>query len=179
MTKDQIGRLIGLGFGLSFIEANAGALPTQAQVPLRVAGVAAFLGLVLFGRRRTQAVQTADEPRGASFGGRYWLVVLAEVVAVAAGLAVINRVLHTPQATVGWIAAVVGVHFFGLATVWSRPELRTLGGGMTACGVLGLVLAFCGAATALVALIAGITPGVLLLGSVWWSGRTTTPARTA
>ncbi|MFF9641909.1 hypothetical protein [Kitasatospora aureofaciens] len=55
MTRDQLGRLIGSGFGLVFVEANAGALPTAVAVPLRVAGVAAFLGLVLLGRRRPQA----------------------------------------------------------------------------------------------------------------------------
>jgi hypothetical protein len=180
MTKDQVGRLVGAGFGLVFIEANTGALPTGVAIPLRVIGVAAFLGLVLFGRRRPQAAENGGGSTGTSFGGRYWLVVVAEVVAVAAGLAVINRVLHTPQATVGWIAVVVGVHFFGLATVWRRPELRTLGGGMAACGVLGLVLAFCGTAAALVALVAGIAPGLLLLGSVWWSGRAAiAPGRTS
>ncbi|MFJ4187132.1 hypothetical protein [Kitasatospora sp. NPDC089509] len=169
MTRNHMGRLIGAGFGLVFIEANAGALPTGVGIPLRVLGVAAFLGLVLFGRRGAEAV--AEESAGPAFGGRYWLVVVAEVIGIVAGLAVINRVLHTPEATVGWIAFVVGVHFFGLAVAWRRPSLHRLGAGMAACGALGLALAFGGAPATVVALVAGIAPGLLLLGSVWWSGR--------
>lgn len=182
MTRDQVGRLIGAGFGLVFIEANAGALPSGVGVALRVVGLAAFLGLVFLGRRRgAQAAETGGQPTGTSFGGRYWLIVVAEVVAVAAGLAVINRVLHTPQATVGWLALVVGVHFYGLAVAWRRPSLRTLATGMSVCGALGLVLAFSGAPAAVVALVAGIAPGLFLLGSVWWSGRAAVaaPGRTA
>ncbi|ARF82566.1 hypothetical protein B6264_02045 [Kitasatospora aureofaciens] len=171
MNRDQLGRLIGSGFGLVFIEANAGALPTAVAVLLRVVGVAAFLALVLLGRRRPQVAESGSEPGGASFGSRYWLVVMAEVVAIVAGLAVINKVLHTPEATAGWIALVVGVHFFGIAVAWRRPAMHALGAGLAACGALGLVLAFCGAAAAVVALVAGIAPGAMLLGSVWWSGR--------
>ncbi|MFI9359594.1 hypothetical protein ACIG5E_00805 [Kitasatospora sp. NPDC053057] len=179
MNRDQLGRLIGSGFGLVFIEANAGALPAGVAVPLRVVGVAAFLGLVLLGRRRPQMAESGGEPRGVSFGGRYWLVVVAEVVAMVAGLAVINKVLHTPEATVGWIALVVGVHFFGIAVAWRRPSLHVLGAGIAACGLLGLVLAFAGASAAVVALVAGITPGGMLFGSVWWSGRAVVaPGRT-
>ncbi|MFD8702122.1 hypothetical protein ACFV1W_05760 [Kitasatospora sp. NPDC059648] len=184
MNRDQLGRLIGSGFGLVFVEANAGALPTGVAVPLRAVGVAVFLALVLLGRRRPQAAaesggEPRGEPGGASFGGRYWLVVVAEVVAIAVGLAVINKVLHTPQATVGWIALVIGVHFFGLAVAWQRPALRLLGAGMAACGALGMVLAFCGAPAAVVALVAGIVPGAMLFASVWWSGRAVVaPGRT-
>ncbi|MGW2373129.1 hypothetical protein [Kitasatospora sp. NPDC001683] len=104
---------------------------------------------------------------------------VAEVVAIVAGLAVINKVLHTPEATVGWVALVVGVHFFGIAVAWRRPAMHVLGVGLAACGALGLVLAFCGASAAVVALATGIAPGATLLGSVWWFGRAVgAPGRT-
>ncbi len=179
MTKDQVGRLIGAGFGLFFIQANAGALPTAAAVPLRVLAIAAFLGLVVFGRRGGGAAGGGSGTSSTGFGRRYWYVVAAEVVAVAAGFLVINRVLHAPQATVGWIAFVVGVHFFGLAAAWRRPSLRVLGGSMAVCGAAGLVLAACGASDPVIRVVSGIVPGVLLLASVWWSGRPTTASSVA
>ncbi|MBV6698631.1 hypothetical protein KV557_16115 [Kitasatospora aureofaciens] len=169
MNRDRAGRIIGSSFGLVFIQANAGALPAAVAIPLRVLAVAAFLVLGLF-NRRPAAPETDTAPR-ASFGRRYWFVVAAEVFAIAVGLMVINKVLHTPTATVGWIAFVVGVHFFGLATAWRRPALRVLGASMAACGAIGMALAAFGAPTAVISAVAGIAPGVLLFGSVWWSGR--------
>ncbi|MEU8512020.1 hypothetical protein AB0C76_10575 [Kitasatospora sp. NPDC048722] len=171
MNRVRATRLIGSSFGLVFVQANAGALPDPVAIPLRVLAVAAFLVLGVFNRRPAPEETTAAPTPG--FGGRYWLVVAAEVVGIAVGLAVINKALHTPTATVGWIAFVVGVHFFGLATAWSRPQLRVLGGSMAACGAAGMTLAFLGAPAAAVSTVAGILPGAFLFASVWWSSRTT------
>ncbi|MDX3539151.1 hypothetical protein PV721_33485 [Streptomyces sp. MB09-01] len=91
---------------------------------------------------------------------------------VAAGPFVINRLLHAPQATVGWIARVVGLQFFGLAAAWRRPSLRLPAGAMSACGAACPVPAACGCSAAVVAAVAGIAPAALLLGSVRWSART-------
>ncbi|MFC8506819.1 hypothetical protein ACFU3J_06785 [Streptomyces sp. NPDC057411] len=170
MTKDQTGRLIGASFGLFFVQANAGALPTRFAAPLRGLAVAAFVALVVFGRRRATAAPAGEAPVS-RFGRRYWLVVATEVVALAAGLLVISRVLHAPHAAVGWIAFVVGVHFFGLAAAWRRPRLHALGAALTACGAAGLALAAATASPAVIATVAGILPGVLLLASVWQSDR--------
>ncbi|MFI8966815.1 hypothetical protein ACIGO8_32430 [Streptomyces sp. NPDC053493] len=198
MQKDQVRRLVGAGFGLVFVEANAGGLPTAVAAPLRLAAVAAFVAVVVLGRRFSagghaiaSTPATADgtggdvgggpgggERAATVFGRRYWAVVAAEVLGLAAGLVVLNRVLHAPQATVGWIAFVVGVHFFGLATVWHAPALRPLGASITACGVAGLALAAAGASTALIGAVAGVLPGALLLASVWWpSFRRARPVR--
>ncbi|MGW3074273.1 MULTISPECIES: hypothetical protein [unclassified Kitasatospora] len=70
---------------------------------------------------------------------------------------------------------------FDLAALLRRPALRVLGAAMALCWVGGLVLALRGAPTAVVGAVAGIAPGALLLGAVWWlsarpqraSGRTT------
>ncbi|WP_234025036.1 MULTISPECIES: hypothetical protein [unclassified Streptomyces] len=178
MTRDHVAGLIGGAFGAVFIEVNAGSLPPGIGIPLRVLAIAAVLGLLVV-RRRGTAVAPGDGPApNVGFGRRYWWVVAAEGAALLAGLVVINSVLHAPGATVGWIAFVVGVHFFGLAAVWHRPSLRMLGGAMAVCGLAGLILAGCGAPTAAIATTSGIAPGVLLLASVWWSVRpTVTPAR--
>ncbi|MER7770103.1 hypothetical protein [Kitasatospora sp. NPDC096140] len=185
MTKDQVSRLIGGGFGLAFVQMNAGTLPTALGAPLRVLAILAFVRIVFAGRAAvptaaatataitTDAATVGDggPPSGTGFGRRYWYVVAAEGLALAVGLFVISNVLHTPRASVAWIAFVVGVHFFGLAAVWRRPALHVLAAGMAACGVVGLVLAACDAPVAVIAVVAGIAPGAMLLGSVLWSGR--------
>ncbi|MER7533997.1 hypothetical protein ABTX77_04290 [Streptomyces sp. NPDC097704] len=176
MTKDQTGRIIGAAFGLVFIQANAATLPTAAAVPLRLLSLAAFLWVAVLGRRGRAAVPRTGTPSGTRFGRRYWYVVAAEVAGLAAGLLVIARVLHAPQASVGWIAFVVGVHFSGLAVAWRRPALHVLGASIAACGAAGLVLAGLDAPVAAIRAVAGVLPGVLLLASVLRPGRTSPAA---
>ncbi|MEV7615493.1 hypothetical protein [Streptomyces sp. NPDC089799] len=169
MTKQLTGRLIGGAFGLVFVQANAGALPQLFAAPLRFVAIAAFLGLFLNRRgfrAHTPAPVPGPSPR-TGFGRRYWYVVAAEVLGLAVGLLLIGRVLHTPHAAVGWIAFVVGVHFFGLAVVWHRPSLHVLGAAIAACGLVALVLAVLDAPDAAVALAGGIAPGALLLTTAW------------
>ncbi|WP_327412589.1 hypothetical protein [Streptomyces sp. NBC_01233] len=172
MASHQTSGLIGAAFGVFFVQANAAALPPAVAVPLRLLAIAAFIRLFIALRRSRvpSAATGGTAPR--RFGRGYLIVVAAEVAAVAAGLFVINRLLHAPQATVGWIALVVGLHFFGLAAVWRMPSLRLPAAAMSACGAVGLVLAACGCSTAVIAAVAGIAPGALLLGSVRWSVRT-------
>ncbi|MFG2876547.1 hypothetical protein ACGFYU_16410 [Streptomyces sp. NPDC048337] len=180
MTSNQTARLIGAIFGLVFVQANAGALPPAAAVPLRVLGIAAFIGLFI-------ALRRARVPEGAAAGGTtprtfgrgYRYVVAAEVLLLAAGLFVIARLLHSPQAAVGWIALVVGLHFFGLAAVWRMASVRLPAAAMSACGAAGLALAACGAPPAVIAVVAGIVPGAVLFGSVWWSLRAGRPQAAA
>ncbi|MFG3054825.1 hypothetical protein ACGFZP_28270 [Kitasatospora sp. NPDC048239] len=173
MTSNQTGRLIGAIFGLAFVLANAGTLPPAVGIPLRVLAIASFLRLFMALRRsRTpQAAAPADGPAPRTFGRGYRLVVAVEVTVGLAGILVINNLLHAPRATAPWITLVVGLHFFGLAVVWRMASLRLLAAAMSACGAAGLVLAACGSPVAPIAAVAGIAPGALLLGSVWWSIR--------
>ncbi|GAA2638597.1 MULTISPECIES: hypothetical protein [Streptomyces] len=179
MTSHQTSGLVGAVFGLVFVLVNAGNLPAAVAVVVRVLAIGSFIWLFIALRRagapRAEG-QVATAPR--LFGRRYLLVVAAEVAAALAGILVINLVLHTPHATVAWISLVVGLHFFGLAAVWRAPSLRLLAAAMAACGAAGLVLAACAVPLAVIATVAGILPGVLLLGSVWWGVRSA-PAATA
>ncbi|WP_405496011.1 hypothetical protein [Streptomyces sp. NBC_00096] len=184
MRSHQTARLVGALFGLVFIVANAGALPAGVGVPLRGLAIAAVL-VLFFGIRRLRGVaaegDAADLPGDAGdagadtaprrFGRGYRLVVAAEVVAGLGGLLALNPVLHVPDASVPWIALVVGAHFFGLAAVWSMPSLNRLAAALSLCGALGLVMAAAGLGLPVIAAVSGITPGVLLMGSVWWSLR--------
>lgn len=163
MTNERWGALIGAAFGLMFVEINAGTLPSSVGLTLRALALAAFVGLiVMLVSARRQA--PSDTP---GFGRGYLLVVAAEVIVGTAGLVVINGPLDAPDASLPWIALVVGAHFFGLAAVWRYPFLRWLGAGIAMCGVGGIVVAILSDSAAPIAVIAGVIPGVLLLGGAY------------
>lgn len=173
VTNEMLGSLIGTTFGLVFVEVNAGKLPTGIGTALRVLGVVAFLvylGLLARARARPESHDGHSVEAGQAkidFGRGYRLVVAAEVVVGAVGLAVINGRLDAPQAGVAWVALVVGLHFLGLAAVWRQPFLFWLGTAIAVCGAVGLILAAADASAAAIAAISGVVPGGLLLGAGW------------
>ena len=168
MTANRLGLLIGAVFGTIYVVVNAGALGAPAGPLLQVVGVAALVGLLVVMFRSRPAPPAAAAGNAVGFGRWYWVVVAAEVVAFFAGTAVLRGPLALPLAILPWITFVVGVHFLGLAKVWSAPSLMWLGAGLAACGVIGLLVAVIGAGEAVVAVIAGVAPGLLLLGGSWW-----------
>lgn len=166
-----MGSLIGAAFGLVFVLVNAAVLPTVAGVVARVAGVLAFLA-VLAALRGGGFARQAAPPATGGLGRRYVLVLAAEVVALAAGLAVLNGPLEAGYAGVAWVALVVGIHFHPLAGLFELPVFRALGAAIAGCGVVGLVLAGLGAGAAPIAVVGGVLPGALLLAVSWWGART-------
>jgi hypothetical protein len=165
--------MIAATFGLIYVLVNAGPLHGAWAVTLRVLAVVAFAAVLV-------AVLRAPRyhgPAGARvFGWGYWLVVAAEVVALFAGVRLLDGPLDLPKAGVAWVSVVVGVHFFALAVVFGARFFHLLGGMITACGVTGLGLAAAGAGTAAIALAAGVIPGAVLLGFGWWGARRADPA---
>jgi hypothetical protein len=175
----RLGSLVGAVFGLVYVIVNAGALPSVVGLPLRGLGGIAFVAVLVAVR---QGGDGDGAGRDGAFGRGYWLVVGAEVAALAAGLAVLNGSLDEPQAGVAWVSFVVGIHFFALAAVFGEPFFHLLGGAITACGVAGLALTAAGAGEAPIAAVSGVLPGALLLASGWWGARragqpATAPAR--
>ena len=170
MSSARLGSVIGASFGLIFVLVNTGSLPAVVAVLFRVLAVLAFIAVliavVVAGRRPTPA--GVDRPAAGGFTLGYWLVVLAEVGAIAAGLAVLNGPLHAPQAAVAWIALVVGSHFIALAVVWKLLFFHGLGAALMLCGVAGLVLAAAGSAVSPIDLVGGVVPGAILLGFGMW-----------
>ncbi len=162
MTPEKLGSVIGAVFGLVFVLANTGSLPSGVALTLRVLGGVAFLAVLLAVRR--PAVSRAATPAGSGFGRGYWLVVGLEVVAIFGGLALLNGPLDTPQAAVAWISFVVGVHFLALAVVWRQRLFTVLGAALAVCGLAGLGLAVGGAPEAAVDTVGGVLPGAVLLG---------------
>jgi hypothetical protein len=166
MSNERIGILIGATFGLVFVLVNSGSLPSGVSLVLRIVAGLALVGLVAYLVTRS-APARAPAAGAIGFSRGYWWVVIAEVVAIYAGLMVIGRVFDAPQANVAWIALVVGVHFIGLAIVWKQPVFHVLGAAIAACGVMGLLLAAVGTSTVAIDVVGGIVPGLLLLGFAW------------
>jgi hypothetical protein len=165
MKAEKFGSLIGAGFGLVFVLANTGAVPSGVAVVLRVLGVGAFAAVFVMAGRRLPQMGAVRPLAGRGFGQRYWIVVAVEFVAIAVGLALLNGPLHTPLATVAWISFVVGAHFFGLAAIWKQSVLLWLGASILVCGALGLVLAaIVGSSAGAIDTVSGVLPGYLLLG---------------
>ena len=180
LTPVRLGSLIGGFFGLVFVLVNTGSLPAGAAAALRVLSAVAFVAVVaavVLGSRRDGA---AGPTSGRSFGRGYWSVVAVEVVAIGIGVNVLSGPLERPEAGVGWVSLVVGVHFFGLAAVWSQPLFHLLGAVLSLCGAASLVLAFVGADTSVVDVAGGVLPGMALLAfGLWSSIRGAAPAPAA
>ena len=162
-----VGSLVGVVFGLVFIEVNSGGLTGSWPLVVRVAGAVVALALlagVLWVARRGEV--EGEVPSGGFAGRRYWNIVGLEGLALFAGLAVINGVLGRPEYAVPWIALVVGVHFVLLAQAWRIGLYRGLGIAQTALGLAGFVLAATGASLATVNVVAGVLSGVALYVTV-------------
>lgn len=166
MPRKVTGSLVGGVFGLVYVVINAGALPSVPGGVIRVAGVVAFVGLLL--RARLAGARTAATSSVAGLGRAYWLVVGGEVLVGAVGIAVLNGPLSAPEAVLPWVSLVVGVHFVALAMLWRQPLYHLLGAGIGVAGVAGLAAALAGANAAVVSAVAGVAPGALLLAVGYW-----------
>lgn len=191
-----IGSLIGGAFGFIYVEVNAGALPGAAAWAVRVLGVVALAALLLAARRRSvdAAARGTDTEgdvvpgagtrhdtgpsgaRGPAFGRGYWIVVVVEFLAIFAGVRLLAGPLDRPEAGVAWVSLVVGVHFFALAVHFARRFFHVLGAAIALSGVVGLVIDFAGGSAAVVAVVAGIIPGAILMAFAGWGLHTRAPS---
>ena len=163
LARPLFGSMIGVVFGVVFFVANAGAFGTPGALIVRVAGI--VIGVALLIRIIQLRRRVTVTPDTLGFGRGYWYVVLGEVVLLFAGVLVINRVLHHPEASVAWVAVVVGVHFVVLARVWREALFTVLGVVMTVLGVLGIVLAVTTDSALAVAAVAGLGSGLALFAA--------------
>jgi len=79
------------------------------------------------------------------------------------------------------VSVVVGVHFVALAAIWRLRVFHLLGAAIALCGVAAVTAAAIGASSAVIDVVGGVLPGVLLLaaGSAGAAGAVSQPARTA
>jgi hypothetical protein len=175
MTRHKrISIVITTVFGFIYIMANAQLLPASEATAVRAVGILAAAGL-LIGLPRPDR----PDPPGVGFSRPYWLIVAAEVAAGIGGLLVLNDVLGIHDASIAWISVVVGVHFFGFYVIWRLPVMVWIGAAITICGVIGLLVAGMDRSAALIAVVAGIVPGAVLLAGGYWSRFHPLPGRAA
>src|SRR3954447_6272817 len=167
VSEEQMDSSIDAAFGLLFVLLNTGSLPGNLALALRTLAAMAFVAVVVLtvGRRPRR---TARTPATAGFTRGYWLVVAGEALALAIGLALINGPLEVPRAAVAWVSLVVGLHFVALALVWGRRLFHVVGGALSLCGLLGLVLVGADSSAELIDGVAGVLPGAILLASGLW-----------
>jgi hypothetical protein len=163
LARPLFGSMIGVVFGVVFFVANAGPFGTPGSIIVRVIGI--VIGLALLIRIVQARRRITVTPDALGFGRGYWFVVLGEVVLLFAGVLVINRVLDHPEASVAWVAVVVGVHFIVLARVWRESLFTVLGVVMTVLGLAGIVLAVTTGSAVAVAAVAGIGSGLALFAA--------------
>ena len=181
LPGQRLGSLIAGIFGLIYVEVNTGSLPEPWRMALRVAAGVAFAGLIVLLTLARGTHTPADPGARRGFGLGYWLVVAGEAVAIPAGAALLNGPAGLPHAVVAWVSVVVGVHFVVLAAIWRLRPFRLLGVAITLCGVAGMTAATYGAPPAVIEVIGGVLPGVLLLaaGYAGAAGAVRQPAPTA
>lgn len=158
MTPDRVFACVGIGFGLLFVLLNAGDLPGGWTVVALVAAAGLALVATWFGVVRHPPGRTRWDASGAR---GYWTAVLAELVAIPVGAAVLGGPLDHPELTVLWVVFVVGAHFLP-ARAFGR-------GAWTALGLSLMLLALLGAGATLAvdvvwASAAAVLAGVLLIG---------------
>lgn len=120
------------GLALSGGSTLAVILVTAITVALLVCAARFF--------RLSQRLPQSSEGLGANpFGTRaYRLAVLFEVVAIPASAVVLNNTGH-PGAVVSAVAAIVGLHFFGLIPSFKSWRFALLGGSMVLLALLSLL----------------------------------------
>ncbi len=165
MTRHKrISIVITAVFGFIYVMANAQPLPGAAATVVRVIGIVAAAGLLISLPRPDR-----PDPPSVGFSRSYWLIVAAEVAAAVGGLVVLNDLLGIHDASIAWISLVVGVHFFGFYVIWRLSVMVWIGAAISVCGAIGLVAAGLDRSAAVIAVVAGIVPGTVLLAGGWWS----------
>lgn len=160
----DIGHVIGGVFGLVFVVANSGSLAVPARATTIALASFAFAFVVIAFIRSSRRASRSTRRQDERFDKRYLLIVIIEVVALFGGLALLRPI--EPAVTLGWIALVVGAHFFPFAALWPRggAQFRIIGAALALLGALGLLLAFTTHDRDLVALVSGVGSGIALLG---------------
>ena len=91
------------------------------------------------------------------------------MLAILVGSRVLVDVFDLAEATLPWVATVVGVHFIVFARIFKESIFAVLGIPMTICGLVGVAMAAAGVATLPIAVAGGVAPGAIMLAAVGWS----------
>lgn len=133
MRGRALGSVVGAVGGLVFVLVNAGALP-GAPV-LRVLAAVLFAVVLLLALR----VRDPGPPPSRQALRVYGFCVLAEVLAIPAGAAVL-RALDRPELVPVWVVLVLGVHFVPFARAFAAPVFAVLGWALVGVAVVGALV---------------------------------------
>jgi hypothetical protein len=155
------GCIIAAAFGTAWALWGASGLPAAAQGAVRAAGIVS--GVIIIGRA-VRLRRTAPEPAASVFRSRqYRVVVTAEAVAIAAGLAGL-AVAGAREYIAAWVVIVVGVHFLAFGRFISA-FYYLLGAIVTAGGIAAIAVRAAGGSAGAVAATAGLTAAASLLSA--------------
>lgn len=159
MRNRPIGSVIGSVAGLVFVLVNAGAVP--GSLLWSIAAVLVFIAVIWFVVVRGPEVEHLQPSRVAM--RTYGVSVVAMLVAIPVGAAIISNVFNKPDAVLVWVVFVVGAHFLPFATAFALPVFRWLALCLVvaAAGGAVLMLVFNSAAAAGGT---GVAAGFVLLG---------------
>lgn len=160
----HVGSLIGAIAGLVFIEVNAGGTG-DAAAAIRVAGVGLFLAALWWGVVRAPEAASAGRAPSPRMWRIYWSSVIAEVVAIPLGAAVLRAVDHA-EVTVLWVIAVVGLHFLPFSRAFGVAVFGWLGAAMMLIAAFGSTVAIASGSDAAVSWSAVVAGLALLTFSV-------------
>ncbi len=163
----EIGGLISGVFGVVFVAVNSGALESAVRLSLVAVAAIALLAILILIVRNLRLSGRPHRGGKNAFGRGYWTVVAVEAVALFGGTRLLTGLGH-PELGVAWVSFVVGTPFFALGQIFRLRRFHVLAVLVTVCGLTGFALAGFGSA-GLIAVVAGVIPGFILLGSGLWA----------
>lgn len=158
MRTKPIGSIVGAIGGVVFVAVNAAGVP--ATFVWIVAAAVLFLAIMWFVVLRGPEVH--QDPPSRSALRTYGISVMAMIVAIPAGSALISNVLEKPNAVLVWVVFVIGAHFLPFATAFHLPVFRWLSASLVIAAVIGAVPALAND-SAVAAAWTGVAAGFLLL----------------
>ena len=161
----SIGALVGAVGGLLFVVINAGPLGSPWTAPVIVLGVLAF-AFVVWDILRVPEDPDLVQPDSRQLQA-FGITVGLEVLAIVGGAQLLIRVADKPEASLPWVAVVLGVHWLVFHRVFGREIFVWLGWLTLGCGVTGLMVALTDVGEPwTVPLISGVLTGAVMLGCV-------------
>ncbi|CAM3896359.1 DUF7010 domain-containing protein [Kibdelosporangium persicum] len=165
MATLMTANFIGIGFGLGWWFYGVTSVPDVATA-LRVAGIVALLGLVVWTLRIGRRAGDLPAASGKSpFGRAYGIAVLVMLVAIFAGSRVLSAVLDKPEAVATWVLFVVGAHFVPFVKIFGSQRYMTMALLLCGVAVLAAVLGLSGLSWAWAA-VTGFGGAIVMWGTV-------------
>lgn len=151
-------------FGIAWAAWGASGLSSATAIVVRIVGV--LLGVLII-IRSARLRRSAPAGRESMFkSSRYWLVLAAEIAAIAAGAVILRATGH--QAYISpWIAMVVGVHFLGFGRLFAAA-FYAVGAAVIIAAIAGAAVGLAGAGTHGIEATTGLITAASLFAAGGW-----------